>query len=193
MATTEILLCSEAFVKSVTNISDNVAGKFVLPSLREAQEIGLRGIVGDCLLARLKDLVAAGDVTPDGVSSPDYQAYKDLIDRAQYLLAYITVVEVLNKVTYKVGNFGVSKSTDENLTVATPDEVNRQKWYYQAKADGCCRDLQRWILANRAAFPELRDCDCASMRANLRSSASCGLWLGGARGRILPGGGGCCR
>ena len=33
----EILLTSEAFVKSVTNVSDNLAGKYILPSIREAQ------------------------------------------------------------------------------------------------------------------------------------------------------------
>lgn len=178
-------------MKSVTNISDNVAGKFILPALREAQEIGLRGILGDCLLARLKELVADGEITPDSVT-PGYEAYKDLLDRAQYYLAYRTVTEVCNKVTYKVGNFGVSKSTDDNLQTVTQDELAKQQYYYQEKADGCCRDLQTWILSNRAAFPELRACDCAAMKANLRSAATTGLWLGGPRGKILPGGGGCC-
>lgn len=189
---TEILICSESFVKAVTNISDNLAGKYLRPALREAQEIGLRGIVGDCLLARLKGLVEDGSIRPDAEPKPEFQAYKDLVDRAQYYLAYTVTVELLNKITYKVGNFGVSKTSDENLQVASADEVDRQRWYYQAKADGRCRDLQRWLLANRAAFPELRDCDCAAIQANLKSAASSGLWLGGIRGRIMPGGGGCC-
>lgn len=184
---TEILLSSETFVKSVTNISDNVAGKFILPALREAQEVGLRGIVGDCLLDALKERVADGSI-----AAVENTAYRDLIDRAQYYLAYMTTVEVLNKVSYKVGNFGVAKSNDENLQVVTQDEIAKQQYYYQSKADGCCRDLQRWILRNRQAFPELKDCDCAAMTSNLRSSATSGLWLGGVRGRRVPGGGGCC-
>ena len=53
----EILLSSESFVKSVTSVSDNLSGKYILPSLREAQEIGLRNILGDCLLSKLKSLV----------------------------------------------------------------------------------------------------------------------------------------
>ena len=53
----EILLTSEAFVKSVTNVSDNLAGKYILPSIREAQEQGLKGILGDPLLAKVKDLM----------------------------------------------------------------------------------------------------------------------------------------
>ena len=58
----EILLSSEAFVKEVTSASDNLSGKYILPSLREAQEIGLKGILGDCLLAKLKSLVRAGQI-----------------------------------------------------------------------------------------------------------------------------------
>ena len=184
---TEILLSSETFVKSVTNISDNVAGKFILPSLREAQEIGLRGILGDCLLDALKALVADGSISAAG-----NEAYKDLADRCQYYLAYRAVVEVLNKVSYKVGNFGVAKSADENLYNASWDEIAKQAFYYQSKADAMCSQLQRWVLENKAAFPELRDCDCSRIRAELRSSASCGIFLGGARGKVLPGGGGCC-
>ena len=58
----EILLSSEKFVKSVTSVSDNIAGKYILPSLREAQEQGLKGILGDALLAKLKSLVADKEI-----------------------------------------------------------------------------------------------------------------------------------
>ena len=190
----EILLCSESFVKSITNISDNVAGKYILPSLREAQDINFRGIVGDCLLAKLKELATTDPQTQTRpIDEEANVAYKDLLNRAQYFLAYTCMVEVANKVTYKIGNFGVSKSTDENLQVAGADEVARQQYYYQAKADAACRDLQGWILQHRSSFPELDACACEAIRSNLYSAATCGLFLGGARGKKLPGGGGCCK
>ncbi len=176
----EILLSSEAFVKSVSNISDNVAGKFILPSLREAQEVNLRSILGDCLLAKLKELVKDKTID-DGGNEP----YKDLIDKCQYYLAYQTIVEVAQKVTYKIGNFGVSKSTDENLYVADADELSRQQYYYQSKADAYCLDLQGWLYERKASFPELRDCDCARIKSNLYSAATSGIWLGGPRGKKL--------
>ena len=116
----EILLSSEAFVKSVTSVSDNLSGKYILPSLREAQEIGLKSILGDSLLAKLKTLVKENKLE-DAANSQ----YKNLIDRCQYYLTYITVVEVTNKTSFKVGNFGVTKSTDENLQVATQDDFDR--------------------------------------------------------------------
>lgn len=174
----EILLSSEAFVKSVTSASDNLSGKYILPSLREAQEIGLRGILGDELLAKLKDLIKAGtlETESDGV-------YKILVDRCQYYLAYMTIVEVTNKVSYKVGNFGVTKTQDENLQVASQDEIGKMQFYYQSKADACCLELQNFLLEHRKDYPELTECSCHKIESNLHSAASCGIFLGGARGR----------
>jgi len=176
---TEILLSSEKFIKSVTNVSDNLAGKYILPALREAQEIGLRGIVGDCLLTRLKEIAQAKEWD-------NFPAYNALLERAQYYLAYTTIVEVTNKVSYKIGNFGVAKSDDENLKVASQDEIAKMQYYYTSNADYYKLDLQNWLLENKAAFPELTECACRKIRANLYSAASCGIWLGGPRGKELP-------
>ena len=177
----EILLSSEAFVKSVTSASDNLSGKYILPSLREAQEIGLRGILGDDLLAKLKDLIKNGTLETElgGV-------YKTLVDHCQYYLAYMTIVEVTNKVSYKIGNFGVTKTSDENLQVASQDEIAKMQYYYQSKADACCLDLQNFLLEHRKDYPELTENSCHKIESNLHSAASCGIFLGGARGRILP-------
>lgn len=174
----EVLLCSETFVKSVSSISDNVAGKYIQPSIREAQEIGLKSIVGSCLLEHLKNLFAEGQLADQ---------YKDLVDRAQYFLAYTAIVELTMKVSFKVGNFGVSKSQDENLNVATFDEIGKLQYYYQTKADYCKLELQQWLLDNSGLFPELKACDCERIKANLYSAATCGLWLGGPRAKVMPG------
>ena len=173
----EVLLCSETFVKSVSSISDNVAGKYIQPSIREAQEIGLKSIVGSCLLEHLKNLFAGGQLADQ---------YKELVNRAQYFIAYTAIVELTMKVSFKVGNFGVSRSTDENLSGASFDEIGKLQYYYQTKADYCKLELQQWLLDNRALFPEMKDCDCKRMESNLYSAASCGLWLGGPRAKVMP-------
>ena len=175
----EILLSSEAFVKSVTSASDNLDGKYILPSLREAQEMGLRGILGDDLLEMLKGLRRSGDLDTyaGGV-------YKTLVDHCQYYLAYMTIVEVTAKVSYKIGNFGVTKTADENLQVASQDEIAKMQYYYQSKADACCLDLQNFLLEHRGDYPELTDNCCRRIESNLYSSATCGIFLGGARGRM---------
>ena len=175
----EILLSSGAFVKSVTSVSDNLSGTYILPSLREAQEIGLKGILGDPLLTKLKDLIKNGTLETESGG-----VYKTLVDHCQYYLAYKTIVEVTNKVSYKIGNFGVTKTQDENLQVATQDEIAKMQYYYQSKADACCLDLQNFLLDNRSDYPELTDSCCHRIQSNLRSAATCGIFLGGARGKM---------
>ena len=174
----EIILTSEKFVKSVTSVSDNIAGKYILPSLREAQEQGLKGILGDALLAKLKGLVANKEIDMESNA-----AYKILLDRCQYYLAYAAIVEVTNKVSYKIGNFGVAKSADENLQVASQDEIGKMQYYYQSKADAHCLDLQNFLLQNRSDYPELTENCCHTIESNLHSAASCGIFLGGSRGK----------
>ena len=170
----EILLTSEAFVKSVTNVSDNLAGKYILPSIREAQEQGLKGILGDCLLSKVKHLFNTDSLV--GI-------YKELVDHCQYYLAYAAILEVTNKVSFKIGNFGVAKSTDENLQVASYDEIVKMQYYYQTKVDAYCLELQQWLLQNRESIPELTESQCKKLSSNLHSAASCGIFLGGARGK----------
>ena len=174
----EIILTSEKFVKSVTSVSDNIAGKYILPSLREAQEQGLKGILGDALLAKLKGLVATKQIDEESNA-----AYKILLDRCQYYLAYAAIVEVTNKVSYKIGNFGVAKTTDENMQVASQDEIGKMQYYYQSKADAHCLDLQNFLLQNRSDYPELTENCCHTIESNLHSAASCGIFLGGSRGK----------
>lgn len=178
----EILLSSETFVKSVTNISDNLAGKYILSSLREAQEVSLKGIIGDPLLERLKELVKSAEI-----DAQENLRYKYLLNKCQYYLAYMTIVEIVYKVSYKIGNAGVVKATDENMQVASQDEIIGQKEYYQSKADFYCMELQQYLLDHRNDFPELDDCSCRKIHANLHSAASCGLFLGGARGKMKGG------
>lgn len=176
----EVLLSSEKYVKEVTSISDNVAGKYILPSLREAQEQGLKSILGDILLSRLKALVKTGEIELE-----QNGRYKALLDNCQLYLAYKTICEVTNKVTYKVGNFGVAKATDENMQTASWDEIAKMQYYYQSKADACCADLQNFLLENKSDYPELTERQCHKIQSNLYSSASCGIWLGGARGKKI--------
>ena len=174
----EIILSSEKFVKSVTSVSDNIAGKYILPSLREAQEQGLKGILGDALLAKLKSLVATKEIDLESNA-----AYKILLDHCQYYLAYTAIVEVTTKVTYKIGNFGVTKTTDENLQVASQDEIAKMQDYYQLNTEANCLGLQNFLLQNRNDYPELTENCCHNIESNLHSAASCGIFLGGARGR----------
>lgn len=174
---TEILITSEALVKALINISDNVSPKFIQPAIREAQEVRLRGILGDALLNKLKDVVADGTPYPE--------PYATLLARCQYVVAYTAVARVIPKVTYKIGNFGLVKSSDTNQQAVTSQEMDKMVEAYTNDADRCALGLQQYLLQNKVLFPELTETQCNGIRANLYSSASCGVWLGGSRGRIM--------
>lgn len=179
---TEVLLTSEAFVKEVCSISENVAGQYIRPSIREAQDVNYREILGDALLERLVELVATG-----GIEAPENEAYKTLLDRSQQFLANTACVGIAQRVTLKIANAGVVQTPDEKVQVASQPDMAKVQYFYQSKADSLAYKLERFVLQNKASYPELQECDCLKMRAHLRTAATCGIFLGGARGRFLPG------
>ena len=173
---TQVFLTSEKFIKDLCNIDDNLAGKYLMSALQEAQEIELREILGDCLLDALKMKVQAKEI--EGM-------YELLIDKCQYVLAYRTIASLCILATYKIANVGTVVTSDDNVSNLSWSDLVRVKEYYTHKADSFTFQLQNFLLQNKADFPELRECDCNRIKAHLRSSASSGLWLGGARARRL--------
>lgn len=176
----EVFLTSEDFVKSETDISDNLAGKYLLSSMREAQEINLREILGDALTDKLKEIVASGEV-----NNAENAVYKKLIDVSQYFLAYQTIAGLPYKVGYKIANIGVAKTTDTNVQGSTLAEISNIQNYYQGKADFYAARIQRFAMEHYTQLPELTQNDCYHIRKNLHSSATCSLWLGGPRGKKI--------
>lgn len=181
-----ILLTNEDFVKSITNISDNISGKFLLPTIVEAQNEDLRSVVGDKLLNKLKEMVGDGSIATEA-----NMAYKELLDECQYFLAYSAISKLVLLTSYKLSNFGISTTTDEHINSPSFNEILAMKDLYINKADYYKLQLQYFLLNNRNDYPELGENTCKSIRSNIWSAASSGLWLGGVRGRIIRGGN-CC-
>lgn len=177
MIMTDVLLLSEKSLKERTNIDDNFTGKLLTPAIQNAQEVELRSILGDALIDKLKMLVA-----DDEIEQEENIAYKDLIDKAQNFLAYSAVAEIIMLTACKISPAGNEVVDDERMThLSINDSYNLQS-YYQHKADSYCKMLQNFILQHRAAYPELTENCCNAIKANLHSSASTGIWLGGVRG-----------
>lgn len=176
----DILLTSEARLKDYVDISDNTSGKTINVAIRTAQRMYFKTIVGERLYDKLCTLVAN-----DTIDLPANVAYKTLLDNAQELLCWRAAVELLNILPLKVGNIGVVKASDENLQPASQTEIISKQNYYESNADFCLKELQGWILDNRASYPELSQNDCNRIHSNLYSAASCGIWLGGARGKQI--------
>ena len=175
---TNILLISEDYVKSNSNIDDNLWGKMLSPAIREAQEMGLQAIIGGKLYQTILDMVADGSIRND-----DNFDYKYILDKhIQPYLLYKVMVNVIPIIGTKLSNMGVVVTDDEKTTNVSKSERDSLMSYYTTRADFYVQRLQEYLVHNRMLYPELQDSDCEKMRANQNSSATCPIWLGGARG-----------
>lgn len=175
---TDTLLTSPNFVKSITNISDNVNEKVLLAAIRESQEIELKEILGCKLLNKMKDLISTGDIDLN-----ENESYKKLLDQAQYFLAYTVVAKLCIMLSYKIDNIGVVKTVDENVESVELSDIYNIQEFNQHKADHFCYQLQLYILNNIENIPEITESQCRCISATLYSAANPALWLGGARGK----------
>lgn len=175
----EILLTSEKYIKDNCDISDNISGKFIQSAIQEAQDLYLTAILGDELVDKLKALVDSKEINQEV-----NKQYKTLLDKyVQKYLMWMVKIDLAHNTSYKVSNFGVTKTSDENIQVASQDEIIADQDYSQAKADAYCSKMQGYLLDNCSLFPELSENRLHQMRAQLYSAATCGVFLGGARGK----------
>lgn len=178
---TKILLVSEDYIKTNSNLNDNVWGDYLLPAIREAEDMGLQSILGSCLYKEILRLVDENLIGETGNAK-----YKELLDEyIQEYLMYQVITDLVPIIGVKLANLGTVVSNDEHITNLTEAERNNIKQYYQYRADFYARRLQEFLLNNRELFPELKECDCDRIKANLNSAASTGIFLGGARGRRI--------
>lgn len=176
----DILLISDEFIKSISSISDNLSSKYLTPSIREAQDIDFRNVVGYAMLEKLKALSKSEEI-----DAPENALYKELLEMSRYFMTYATLAYVTMKTSYKISNIGVARTTDENVQSVSFDEVQKVADYYRSRADYYKNSLQEWLRYNQDKFPELLARTQNQTTANLRSSATTSIWLGGARGKMI--------
>lgn len=171
------LLTSEDYIKSHLPIPDTLEGKYLQPAIREAQEFRLEAVLGTALLEKLQSLIIAGTI--GDAANADY---KLLLDKhCQPVLAYEAVANVIPTVSFKVTNAGLVQTSDENVQPQGIDNVARMQQRYTDKADELTRRMQSYLRRNRSKYPEL-NASGQSVKPNLGSAASCGIWLGGEIG-----------
>lgn len=177
-----ILLISEDYIKSESNLDNNVSGKYLQSAIKLAQDIALQSTIGTKLLESLQKKCID---TEDNIDNEENIKYKELLDYyIQPFLLYQVLSDIIIPITYKLSNFGVMRTDDEKDIVAEHSQVNLLKKYYQDKADFFKTRLQDWVITYYNDFPELYSYKpLKDMYPNLYSSSSCTIWLGGARGK----------
>ena len=176
-----VLLIAEDTLKTYSNLNKNTFGDWILPAIREAQEMGLMPIIGECLYNKICELVADGSI-----NDVLFTAYKDLLDdKIQPYLIYKTLSNIIPILNAKMANLGVVVTNDEHVVNLTQSESDLLKAYYSERCDFYTKRLQDFIKSNQSAFPEI-SCGCGKMQPNLESSEnSVGVWLGGSRGKKI--------
>ena len=175
----DILFTNADFIRSVTIVSDNLQDKYILSSIREAQDIEFQQVIGTRLYNKLKMMVEDESILFDFNVH-----YRELLDKAQYFIAYQTLANLTVNSTYKINNVGLNTISDDNVSTPSLTETFKLAKYYVDKADHYKMMLQNWLLKNKSYFPELLKSDISELSANVHSAASCNVFLGGARGKV---------
>ena len=174
----KVLLCSEDYIKTNSALNDNLWGKFLLPAIREAQDINLQTYLGECLYNTILGMVADGSIT-----ASTNESYKALLDDCiqPYLLYQIqaNIVPVLN---VKMANIGSVVSKDEYINTLSQGNIDLVQRDFQLKADFYAQRMLNFILNHSNEF-NLDECACRELRAHLNSAASTTIWLGGLSGK----------
>ena len=170
-----VLILSEDFVKTNSNLSDNCFGKFLLPAIREAQQIHLQTILGTNLYEAILNKIVDGTLADQ---------YKELVDDyCRWYLLYMVLSDIVDVLDVKLANLGTYRSSDQYIENITDEERQRLKQNYAYKAQFYGDRLVHYLLDNLDAFPEIDACN--NLRSHLNEQAATGLWLGGFRGRKL--------
>lgn len=174
---TKILLISEDTLKTHSILNDNIFGKSLTPTIITTQDVDLQRVLGSCLYKEILAMVEDGRIR-----NTDFSIYKTLLDDyiTNYLI-YQTLANLIPVISTKISNMGLVTTSDENITNASQSERDIIVSQYQKYADAYCEMLQKYLKENRGMFKEL---DCCN-GAELDSSATTGLWLGGIRHKRL--------
>lgn len=196
-----VLLISEDYIKSNSTLDNNVSGKYLQAAITSAQDVELQSTIGTKLLEALQKkcinwidphtpvhpIEPPEPLPSDSIDDSDNYRYKELLDYyVQPYLLYQVLSEIVIPISYKLGNFGVMRTDDEKDIAAEASQVNQIKKYYRDKADFFKTRLQDFIITYYNEFPELYTYKpLKDLFPNLYSSSSCGIWLGGVRGKGL--------
>lgn len=174
----KILLVSEDFVKTNSALNDNLFGKFLLPAIREAQDINLQLYLGECLYKTILGMVQDGSIT-----ASTNESYKVLLDDCiQPYLLYQVQANIIPTINVKLGNIGSVVSNDEHISTLSQSNIELVQSDFQHKADFYAQRMLDFILNHSNEF-NLDECACRSLKAHLDSSASTNIWLGGLMGK----------
>lgn len=175
-----VLLTNENIIKTTSNIFEGLSGNYLLPSIKLAQDLDLESTIGTELKEELQKQV---------YNNRFKNIYKTLLDNyVQPFLTYSSIVRLIPIVSYKIANAGVLTTSDEKMNPLSSNDIDKVRNEYQHIADVYKNRLQRFLIEHSNEFAELNsNSTIDKIKQNLYSSASCGVVLGGGRGKKIMG------
>ena len=144
---TFVLLISEDKVKNYTDMDNNIDVAFITNALREAQDIRLQKILSQPLYERIQAGYRDNDL-----NAQEQTLLYDYIDGALIYWTYYYMLDAIMLRT-KQGGLVVGEAGDFSRDV-TMDAYDRKRKGVEAKAVFYTDLLQRYLIANKADFPQ---------------------------------------
>lgn len=174
-----VYLISESVLKKRSLITDPTLSVYIKPAIECAQKIGLRGIIGDCLLEKLQYLVVTKNEERTGIliNEDEYVHYKELLNNyVTDYLCYATMSEVVIPYRDKMRNAGIVNTADNNYQQPAFSEVQYVKRYWNDNAQYYGTRLREYIVANKEWYPEYDcGCECGNNGGKLDKTYHCGI------------------
>lgn len=179
MNTGYVYLISETTIKKRSLITDPTLSVYIRPSIELAQKIGLRGIIGDCLIEKLQYLVSTKD-EETGVLLINLEEninYRNLlVNYVTDYLVYATMSEAVIPMRDKMRNAGIVNTTDNNYQQPAFSETQYVKRFWNDKCEYFGTRLREYVVKNISLFPEYNACDgCGDKNGKLPNTYHCGI------------------
>lgn len=175
---TETFLISPKFIRQFSNINKNISDNYLKMAIREASDCDLIPILGESLYTAVTTLVYNGHITDNGK-----EVYYNLAVKCRYFLLYNVMSRLIVDCYAKISNSGITTNKDETYESLDFSDALRLKQEYSNKADFYTKQIQYYVLNNLSNLPELDSGTMFSLKSQLKSSAKCNIFLGGARGK----------
>lgn len=141
----QVLLISETYIKTNSNLSESIDSKLLTSSVLSVQDLNLEPLIGTGLYNEIKTQAAAGNLTPENKTL--------LEDYIQRCLLYWVLKDCLPFVHMKVNNKGVQKHSDTNSSPVDYNEMKRLGDLYEKKAWNYAERVVKFIRQNIADYP----------------------------------------
>jgi len=165
------LFINETFLKSNSEVDENVDMKLINPTIWYCQKEYLEKTLGTVLYNDLITKVVASTLAGDDLTLVD-----DYI--ADCLLFWVKH-ELQVPLTYKFRNKSVSTNTDPNSQPVSFDIHKYLRDYYKPKAQYFTERLEKYLCANEALFPLYCTEDTVDELSPRKTTPQSAFYLGG--------------